>query len=121
MKEERRDAEIEDPQSYSQAVQDHREWQGTPSQANEEPPATQEEQARQAPVHQRPGSASIRRQAGRAFVRQATSEVMIAEQIRRRIERELQATRTEAQRPDELLKLKGEYGLEGGDPTLTVP
>jgi RNA polymerase-binding transcription factor DksA len=44
---------------------------------------------------------------------------MIVEQVRWRIEQELQATRTEVERLDELLKLKGDYGLgRGGDPTV---
>jgi DnaK suppressor protein len=43
---------------------------------------------------------------------------MIVEQVRRRIEQELQATRTEVERLDELLKLKGDYGLGRGDPTV---
>ena len=43
---------------------------------------------------------------------------MITEQVRRRIEQELQATRTAVQRLDELLKLKGDYGLGRGDPTV---
>ena len=34
---------------------------------------------------------------------------MIVEQARRQIEQELQATRTEIERLDELLKLKGDY------------
>jgi DnaK suppressor protein len=40
------------------------------------------------------------------------------EQTRQRIEQELQATRAEAERLDELLKLKGDYGLGRGDPTV---
>ena len=43
---------------------------------------------------------------------------MIVQQVRRRIEQELQATRTEVERLDELLKLKGDYGLGRGDPTV---
>jgi RNA polymerase-binding transcription factor DksA len=43
---------------------------------------------------------------------------MIVEQVRRRIEQELQATRTEVKRLDELLKLKGDYGLGRGDPSV---
>ena len=43
---------------------------------------------------------------------------MIVEQVRRRIEQELQATRTEVERLDELLKLRGDYGLGRGDPTV---
>jgi RNA polymerase-binding transcription factor DksA len=43
---------------------------------------------------------------------------MIVEQVRRRIEQELQATRTEVKRLDELLKLRGDYGLGRGDPTV---
>jgi len=44
---------------------------------------------------------------------------MIVEQVRRRIEQELQATRAEVERLDELLKLKGDYGLgRGGDPIV---
>jgi len=42
---------------------------------------------------------------------------MIVEQVRRQIEQELQATRTEVERLDKLLKLKGDYGLGKGDPT----
>ena len=57
--------------NYSQTVQDHRAWQTAPSQADEEPPAAQEEQARQAPVRQGPGSTFIQRQADRAFAGQA--------------------------------------------------
>jgi RNA polymerase-binding protein DksA len=44
--------------------------------------------------------------------------MMIVEQARRRIEQELQATRTEVERLDELLKLKGDYGPGRGDPTV---
>jgi RNA polymerase-binding protein DksA len=43
---------------------------------------------------------------------------MIVEQVRRRIEQELQATRAEVGRLDELLSLKGDYGLGRGDPTV---
>ena len=43
---------------------------------------------------------------------------MIVQQVRRQIEQELQATRTEVERLDELLKLKGDYGLGRGDPTV---
>jgi len=43
---------------------------------------------------------------------------MRIEQVRRRIEQELQATRAELERLDELLKLKGDYGLGRGDPTV---
>ena len=43
---------------------------------------------------------------------------MIVEQVRRQIEQELQATRTEVERLDELLKLRGDYGLGRGDPTI---
>jgi len=43
---------------------------------------------------------------------------MIVEQVRQRIEQELQATRTEVERLDELLKLRGDYGLGRGDPTV---
>ncbi len=43
---------------------------------------------------------------------------MRIEQVRRRIEQELQATRAELKRLDELLKLKGDYGLGRGDPTV---
>ena len=43
---------------------------------------------------------------------------MIVQQVRQRIEQELQATRTEVERLDELLKLKGDYGLGRGDPTV---
>jgi RNA polymerase-binding transcription factor DksA len=43
---------------------------------------------------------------------------MIVEQVRRQIEQELQATRTEVERLDELLKLKGDYGLGRGDPIV---
>ena len=43
---------------------------------------------------------------------------MIVEQVRRRIEQELQATRAEVERLDELLTLKGDYGLGRGDPTV---
>ena len=43
---------------------------------------------------------------------------MNVEQVRRRIEQELQATRAEVERLDELLKLKGDYGLGRGDPTV---
>jgi DNA repair exonuclease SbcCD ATPase subunit len=44
--------------------------------------------------------------------------VTIVEQARRQIERELQATRTEIERLDERLKLKGDYGLGRGDSTV---
>jgi len=43
---------------------------------------------------------------------------MIVEQVRRRIEQELQASRAEVKRLDELLKLKGTYGLGRGDPIV---
>ena len=43
---------------------------------------------------------------------------MRIEQVRRRIEQELQATRAELERLDELLRLKGDYGLGRGDPTV---
>jgi DnaK suppressor protein len=43
---------------------------------------------------------------------------MIVQQVRRQIEQEVQATRTEVERLDELLKLKGDYGLGRGDPTV---
>jgi RNA polymerase-binding transcription factor DksA len=43
---------------------------------------------------------------------------MRTEQVRRRIEQELRATRAELERLDELLKLKGDYGLGRGDPTV---
>jgi DnaK suppressor protein len=43
---------------------------------------------------------------------------MRVEQTRRRIEQELQATRAELERLDERLKLKGDYGLGRGDPTV---
>jgi RNA polymerase-binding transcription factor DksA len=43
---------------------------------------------------------------------------MIVEQGRQRIEQELQATRAEVGRLDELLSLKGDYGLGRGDPTV---
>ena len=43
---------------------------------------------------------------------------MRVEQTRRRIEQQLQATRAELERLDELLKLKGDYGLGRGDPTV---
>jgi len=43
---------------------------------------------------------------------------MIVKQVRRRIEQELQATRAELKRLDERLKLKGDYGLGRGDPTV---
>ena len=43
---------------------------------------------------------------------------MIVEQVRRRIEQELQATRAEVERLDELLKLRGDYGLGRGDPIV---
>jgi RNA polymerase-binding transcription factor DksA len=38
--------------------------------------------------------------------------------VRWRIEQELQATRAEVERLDERLKLKGDYGLGRGDPTV---
>jgi RNA polymerase-binding transcription factor DksA len=44
--------------------------------------------------------------------------MMIVKQVRRQIEQELQATRAEVERLDELLKLKGDYGLGRGDPTV---
>jgi RNA polymerase-binding transcription factor DksA len=44
--------------------------------------------------------------------------VTIVEQVRRQIEQEIQATRTEIGRLDESLKLKGDYGLGRGDPTV---
>jgi DnaK suppressor protein len=43
---------------------------------------------------------------------------MRAKKIRQRIEQELQATRAELERLDERLKLKGDYGLGRGDPTV---
>jgi DnaK suppressor protein len=43
---------------------------------------------------------------------------MRVEQTRQRIEQELQATRAELERLDERLKLKGDYGLGRGDPTV---
>ena len=43
---------------------------------------------------------------------------MIVEQLRRRIEQELQATQREVKRLDELLELKGDYGPGRGDPTV---
>lgn len=43
---------------------------------------------------------------------------MRVEQIRQRIEQQLQATRVELERLDERLKLKGDYGLGRGDPTV---
>jgi DnaK suppressor protein len=43
---------------------------------------------------------------------------MRVEQIRRKIEQELQATRAELERLDERLKLKGNYGPGRGDPTV---
>jgi DnaK suppressor protein len=43
---------------------------------------------------------------------------MRVEQIRQRIEQELQATRAELERLDERLKLKGDYGLGRGDPMV---
>ena len=43
---------------------------------------------------------------------------MRVEQTRRRIEQQLQATRAELERLDERLKLKGDYGLGRGDPTV---
>lgn len=43
---------------------------------------------------------------------------MRVEQVRRQIEQELQATRTEVEWLDKLLKLKGDYGLGRGDPTV---
>jgi RNA polymerase-binding transcription factor DksA len=44
--------------------------------------------------------------------------MMIVEQLRWRIEQELKATRKEVERLDELLTLKGDYGLGRGDPTV---
>ena len=44
--------------------------------------------------------------------------MMIVEQVRRQIEQELQVTRAEVEWLDELLKLKGDYGLGRGDPTV---
>jgi DnaK suppressor protein len=44
--------------------------------------------------------------------------MMIVDQVRRQIEQELQATRTEVERLDELLTLRGDYGLGRGDPTV---
>ena len=44
---------------------------------------------------------------------------MRVKQIRRQIKQELQATRTEVEWLDKLLKLKGDYGLgRGGDPIV---
>jgi len=43
---------------------------------------------------------------------------MRVKQIRRRIKQELQATRAEVEWLDKLLKLKGDYGLGRGDPTV---
>jgi RNA polymerase-binding transcription factor DksA len=43
---------------------------------------------------------------------------MRVEQVRQRIERELRASRAEVERLDELLTLKGDYGLGRGDPTV---
>jgi RNA polymerase-binding transcription factor DksA len=43
---------------------------------------------------------------------------MIVEQVRQRIEQELQATRAEVEWLDKLLKLKGDYGLGRGDPIV---
>jgi DnaK suppressor protein len=43
---------------------------------------------------------------------------MIVDQVRRRIEQELRATQAELERLDERLKLKGDYGLGRGDPTV---
>ena len=43
---------------------------------------------------------------------------MRVKQIRRRVKQELQATRTEVEWLDKLLKLKGDYGLGRGDPTV---
>ena len=43
---------------------------------------------------------------------------MSVEQVRRQIEQEIQATCTEIDRLDERLKLKGDYGLGRGDPTV---
>jgi DnaK suppressor protein len=43
---------------------------------------------------------------------------MRVEQMRRKIEQELQATRAELERLDERLKLKGNYGPGRGDPTV---
>jgi DnaK suppressor protein len=45
--------------------------------------------------------------------------MMIVEQMRRRIEQELEATQREVKRLDELLELKGDYGPERGDPIVT--
>ncbi len=44
---------------------------------------------------------------------------MRVEQTRQRIEQKLEATRAELERLDERLKLKGNYGLGRGDPTVT--
>ena len=43
---------------------------------------------------------------------------MRVKQTRRRIKQELQATRTEVEWLDKLLKLKGDYGLGRGDPNV---
>jgi RNA polymerase-binding transcription factor DksA len=43
---------------------------------------------------------------------------MRVEQIRQRIEQQLQATQAELERLDERLKLRGDYGLGRGDPTV---
>ena len=43
---------------------------------------------------------------------------MIVQQVRRQIEQELQATLTEVERLDELLKLKGDDDLGRGDPIV---
>ena len=43
---------------------------------------------------------------------------MSMKQVRRRIEQELQASRAEVERLDELLELKGAYGLGRGDPVV---
>jgi len=45
--------------------------------------------------------------------------MMLVEQVRRRIEQELQATQREVKRLDELLALKGDYGPGRGDPIVT--
>jgi RNA polymerase-binding transcription factor DksA len=43
---------------------------------------------------------------------------MILERVRQQIEKELRATQAELERLDERLKLKGDYGLGRGDPTI---
>jgi RNA polymerase-binding transcription factor DksA len=43
---------------------------------------------------------------------------MIVEQVRQGIEQKLQAARKELERLDKRLKLKGDYGLGRGDPTV---